>query len=191
MKKKYSYRAIAVLLALSVFVIQGEAGILALDTRIATYSGNTHSSTYRNSRITYKLFPLISGRVVHGIINNRGWQGESENYRVGVQGLYNLYVPVFNMSIVPYLGMGNTQTGEKKQNLSLDTGFEAKYRLNHWLAPVAGADVIHYSDDYVVDYHAGFSFRVFRCLSLDCLYTTLQTNEDCRFGGGLQLNLVF
>ncbi|MEK6646180.1 MAG: hypothetical protein AABY84_05875 [Candidatus Firestonebacteria bacterium] len=176
--KKYFLYIMTIILGVTTLA---QAEIFSVDTRIGEYWVGSFVN-YRTSRVTLGLPFLVSGRIVNGVYNGLGFKGELNNYRIGLQGVYDISVPETGFSIKPFVGFSLSSSDTVSNSISFDCGSDAKFDLIGWLAGAAGAEATIFSDSYMLDYYAGPSFPIIEYITLDVLYTGLLTNNNHKTG---------
>lgn len=162
-----------------------------IDTRIGAYMLGPFPIIYRNSRIAYSISSSFSARLTYQVYNGIGIQGEFNNYRIGFQAVYDLEIPNIELIIKPYLGFGINSSDIALGSLSLDVGSEINYSLLSWFGFGVGAEMLVFSDSYILEYYGGPSFSIFEWLTIDLLYTGLLSSTSHRIGGAGKISFKF
>ena len=175
---------------LIIFFLSGtflHAETFTFDTRIGVYG----AVPYRLSSLSCNIAPLFTGRVEYNVYNGIGFTGEFNNYKLGLQGIYEVALPGTGFTLKPFVGIGFSNSGIASNSLSLDFGFDSTYNNLFGVILVIGAEAVTFSDSYMVDYYGGPSIPIINFLSVDLLYTGLISNGCHQIGFGGRVNFKF
>jgi len=166
----------------------------ALDKTIDCRSGMyIDIITFRSTRIALNdILPDVSARFVNGTYNGMGLLGNGNNFRLGLQGIYNPIKVESKVKFLPFAGFSLSGSDSVESAVSLDAGFDFSYSWLTWVSPVVGTDVMFYNGSSMVDYYMGTSFSLKKSrnwfsfdLLLSGLYLTGHANKT---GIALRLN---
>jgi len=170
------------------------AGDYLLDCRVGMYY-ETYT-TFRYTRLTFpEAIPSLSCRIVNGTYNGMGYIGNSDNYLLGIQGVFTgLNKKESKLGFLPFAGITMSESDFVNFALSLDAGFDFRYSLLSWMAPVAGASVMFFNGSTLVDYYLGPSFSLKKSrdrFSFDILFSCLYVSGYHNiWGTGARLNFL-
>lgn len=184
--KKY---LILILTSVIAIASLAQAEMFAVDTRIGFHSLSSSIVWYRNTRIEYNMPFIISGRLVHEVFNGMGLKGELNNYRIGLQGIYGFSFS--ELSLKPFVGLSMSSSDIVSSSLSVDFGFDASYGLFSWMKATVGAEVLTFSDNYMLDYYAGPSFPLLDWISVDLFGNGLFSNSSNKIGASARVDFKF
>jgi len=186
MKIKYFILTLAILI---ISTVASAETIAVVDTRIGLYTPAT-MVTYRESRIAVSIPMLFSVRIVNQVNNGIGLKGELNNYRLGLQSVFDLSFPT-GLSVKPFAGFSLSSSDIASNSLSLDFGGDINFDLIPLMGVAIGAEVVTFSDSYMLDYYAGPNFSILPFLSVDVLYSGLLSNNSHRMGFAGRVNFSF
>lgn len=177
------------------------AADFAFDTRIGTYTINNQSKLYRNSRLAYKLAPLLSSfeflkpvsiRIEHEVIDGVGITGSLSNYRISGHALYKVNLDN-NLSVSPWAGAGLSGSSSDSRVISVDAGLDACYKISDTFSIPIGGEAIFFSDSTIINYLGGVGVKLMDWLSVDGLFagTLSLPGSVNNIGFGGRLNILF
>lgn len=132
------------------------AGELYVDTRVGIRSGAA-STSFRDTRVEYLLMKDISAGVTYMVEDGLGLTGSMNNWRIGVYGVYNMFLLDPKYTFTPYIGASLSNSDVVSSSISIDAGFF--YRLKGLpLDPFINLYVTGYSDSITAEFFIGPSF---------------------------------
>lgn len=182
-----------VIIALLFMTTAAYANDFTFDTRIGAYSINSVLQSYRNTRIGYDLkalLPSASVRVEYAVVNGVGFTGTSNNYRLGLQGVYELKL-MEELNVSPFVAIGLSNSDNGNNIISCDAGLDAAYKLTDMFSIPVGGEIVIYSDSSIIEYYGGLRVAVLEWLSVDGLYSGLVSSSTHYAGFAGKINIKF